>query len=332
MNADASKVSVLITAYNAEQWLAETLDSAVGQTWPNVEVIVVDDGSTDDTQAVARRFESGTVKVIHQENRGACAARNCALAEAQGTFIQYLDADDLLAPDKIERQMHRLETEPPDTVATGPWSRFYNNDVGTATQTNAPDWRDYEPAIDWLIQSWEGRGTIPSFAWLVPRHIVEQAGPWNEDLLRNQDGEFFTRVLVQARKIAFVEGAWGYYRSGMAGSISRRAGEKVLRSLYEANASCERALLAHADTDATRRACAGLWQQFMFSAYPDVPDLVRRAEERVDELGGMYRKPGVVRPLRPVRDLLGWKPALRLQRVYTELSGGILRIAKGRYE
>ena len=312
----ASLVSILITAYEAESWIAETLNSAVRQTWPDVEVIVIDDGSTDDTLAVAERYASERVRVFYQANKGACAARNRAFAEARGAFIQYLDADDLLAPDKIERQMRQLATEPEGTIASGPWSRFYNDDIGTATQTSAPDWRDYEPATDWLVQSWEGHGTMPSFSWLIPRHMVEQAGPWDESLLRNQDGEFFTRVLVQARKIAFVEGAWGYYRSGLAGSISRRTGEEVLRSLYEANASCERALLAHTDTAATRRACAGLWQQFLFAVYPRVPDLVEEAEERVMRYGGMYRKPGVIRPLRPIRDIFGWKPALRLQNAY----------------
>lgn len=312
-----SLVSILITAYNAEPWLGETLESAVGQTWPDVEVVVVDDGSTDRTLAVAKQFESATVKVIHQENRGACAARNRALAEARGDSIQYLDADDLLAPDKIERQMRRLEAEPPGTVASGPWVRFYNDDLATADRSwLGPDWQDYDPATDWLVQSWEGRGTIPSFAWLIPRALAEQAGPWDEGLLRNQDGEYFTRVLVRARKIAFVEGAWGYYRSGIVGSISKRVSEAALRSLYDSTVLCERALLARRDTPEARRGVAGLYQQFLFTAYPRVPDLVRRAEARVEELGGMYRKPGVSRPFRPIRDLLGWKAALRLQRAY----------------
>lgn len=319
---DYPLVSILITAYNAEPWLAETLGSATGETWPNTEVIVVDDGSTDGTLAVARGYEAAGVRVIHQENAGACAARNRALAEARGDFIQYLDADDLLAPDKIERQLCRLEGEPPGTVASCAWSRFYNGDLTTATQTHAPDWRDYEPASDWLVQSWEGRGTFFPGAWLIPRTIVERAGPWNESLLRNQDGEYMARVLVQACKIAFVEGAWAYYRSGLAGSISKRMSDAALQSLYDSTVLCERTLLGSRDTLETRRAVAGLWQQFLFTAYPSVPDLVRQAEARVEELGGMYRKPGVIRPLRPVRDMIGWKTALRLQRLYQQLRYG----------
>ena len=105
---------------------------------------------------------------------------------------------------------------------------------------SAPDWQDYEPASDWLIQSWEGRGTIPIFSWLIPRSVAERAGPWNELLLLNQDGDLRYAAARSARKIAFVEEAWGYYRSGLAGSISQRRSEEALRSLYEATRSASR--------------------------------------------------------------------------------------------
>lgn len=312
-------VSILIGAYNAEPWIAETLASAAGQTYPNVEVVLVDDGSTDGTLQVARQFEAERVRVVSQRNQGACAARNRAFAESRGDFVQYLDADDILHPEKLERQLNRLADEPEGTVATGPWVRF-RGAVDAADHTQrAPDFRDFEPATDWLIEAWEGRGTIPAFAWLTPRALAEEAGPWNEGLLRNQDGEYFARVVVRARKLAFCEGAWGYYRSSGSGSVSRRVNEDALRSLYHSIALCERVLLDHRDDPAARRACSGLWQQFLFTAYPAVPDLTDRAEARVQELGGMYRKPGVSRPLRLVRDVVGWKPALRLHKLYHRL-------------
>ena len=203
-----SLVSVLIAAYNAELWIGTTLRSVLAQTWPNVEVVVVDDGSTDGTAAIAQQHVSDTVRLIRQENRGACAARNRAFAESRGDFIQFLDADDVLAADKIERQMEYLEREPENTVAYSSWSRF-TGDVATAdTVRMSPDWQDFEPASDWLIQSWEGRGTSFPGAWLIPRHLVEWAGPWSEGLLRNQDGEFMTRVLLAARKVKFCPEAW----------------------------------------------------------------------------------------------------------------------------
>ena len=94
-------VSILIPCYNSEKWLAETLESALAQTWQNKEIIVVDDGSTDSSLEIAKTFESNKVKVLRQDNRGASAARNLGLTNAQGDFIQYLDADDLLSEDKI---------------------------------------------------------------------------------------------------------------------------------------------------------------------------------------------------------------------------------------
>ena len=109
-------VSILIPAFNAERWLGETIRSALDQTWPRKELIVVDDGSSDGTQRVARAFASSGVHVIAQRNAGASAARNRALSLAQGDYIQWLDADDLLAPEKIEQQLR--DAEPGATSTT----------------------------------------------------------------------------------------------------------------------------------------------------------------------------------------------------------------------
>ena len=89
-----SKVSILIPAYNAERFVGAALQSALHQTWPDTEIIVVDDGSKDQTYTVAKRYDSAKVKILRQENRGAAAARNTALRQAQGDFLQYIDADD----------------------------------------------------------------------------------------------------------------------------------------------------------------------------------------------------------------------------------------------
>src|SRR5918996_6070506 len=86
-------VSILIPAFNAQDYIAETLKSAIEQTWEKKEIIVVDDGSRDQTLSVARQFASKTVSVVTQENQGAAAARNKALERCQGDYIQWLDAD-----------------------------------------------------------------------------------------------------------------------------------------------------------------------------------------------------------------------------------------------
>ena len=104
-------VSLVIATYNHARFLGEALDSAVAQTLEGVEVVVVDDGSTDDTEAVLARY-GGRLRVIRQPNRGLAAARNTGLAAARGTYVSFLDADDVLMPTKLAEQAAILDRAP----------------------------------------------------------------------------------------------------------------------------------------------------------------------------------------------------------------------------
>ncbi len=119
-------VSILIPAYNAERWIGETMESAVNQTYPYVEVIVVNDGSTDRTSQLIHKYNSPRVKIIEQANAGGAAARNTALAHAQGDYIQWLDHDDLLAADKISEQIRRAQAVGDERILfSGAFGTFY---------------------------------------------------------------------------------------------------------------------------------------------------------------------------------------------------------------
>src|SRR5260221_14293518 len=96
--------SILIPLFNAERWIGDTLESALSQTWQNKEIIVGNDGSTDRSLEIAQRYESERLKIITQQNRGCSAAKQIALENCNGAFIQYLDADVLLSENKIEAQ------------------------------------------------------------------------------------------------------------------------------------------------------------------------------------------------------------------------------------
>jgi glycosyltransferase involved in cell wall biosynthesis len=102
-------VSILIAAYNAERWIADSIKSALNQIWRSKEIITADDGSRDHTLSIARQFASRNVYVVTQENQGASRVRNKALELCQGDYIQWLDADFLLSPDKVARQMAAAE-------------------------------------------------------------------------------------------------------------------------------------------------------------------------------------------------------------------------------
>src|SRR5205085_572310 len=223
-------VSILIPSYNSERWIAETLESALAQTWKYTEIIVVDDGSTDASFEIATRFESSNVKIIRQRNKGASAARNTALKQAQGDFIQYLDADDILDTNKIEIQINRLSSEPSETIAAGAWGRFY--DVPQNAHFMREDvWMSLSP-VEWIVTSWLGGGMMPCHAWLTPRSVADKAGFWDETLCLNDDGEYFTRVLLNSSGVSFCEGAQVYYRSGLPQSWSRGIKTDSYESIY----------------------------------------------------------------------------------------------------
>lgn len=117
-------VSVVIPAHNAEKFLAETLRSARAQTYPNLEIVVVDDGSTDGTAAIVERHarDDSRIRLIRQANAGVARARNCAIEEARGEFIAPLDADDLWHPDNIAMQVAALQAASPGTGLAYAWS------------------------------------------------------------------------------------------------------------------------------------------------------------------------------------------------------------------
>src|SRR5215469_7660834 len=228
-------VSILIPAYNSENWIGDTLRSAVAQTWEPKEIIVVNDGSTDGTAELARRFASKTVKVVSTENRGLSAAVNCAYRLSQGDYIQELDSDDILAPDKIERQLKALqEGDTKRTLLSCPWAYFYYR-VRCAQFRPSSLWNDLTP-VDWLLRKMGENLHMQNATWLVSRELTETAGPWDETLHYDQDGEYYCRVLMAAEKTRFVTDARIFYRvsgssrvSYIGGSGKKRA--SVLRSL-----------------------------------------------------------------------------------------------------
>ncbi len=304
-------VSVLVTAYNAAPWLAETLDSVIQQTWEKIELIVVDDGSKDNTLAIAKPYESSNVKVIHQENRGASAARNCALSLAQGDFIQYLDADDLLAPDKIERQVKFWQEGHPDALISGAWGRFYEH-PSQASITAQPLWRDLSP-VDWLLCAWQGRWMVHPAAWLVSRPLSEQAGLWDETLSLNDDGEYFCRVILTSHEVRFCQDAISYYRSGLTGSLSGHKTDTAWHSAFAAAEQCTRYLLARENSPRTRQVAANLLQRLIYEVYPDVPDLRHQASLQVQKLGGATERPTGGPFYQGMMAIVGWERAKQLK-------------------
>jgi glycosyltransferase involved in cell wall biosynthesis len=318
-------VSILIPAYNAAPWIADTIRSAIGQTWPRKEIIVVDDGSKDQTCAVAGQFASREVRVISQENQGAAATRNRALSLSQGDFIQWLDADDLLSPDKVEKQIGAaIEIGNRRTLLSSGWGYFaYRVERAEFTPTSL--WCDLSP-IDWLVRKMGQNLHMQTATWLTSRELAEAAGPWDVRLLSDDDGEYFCRVILASNGIRFVPGPKVFYRVtpssrlshvGMSDKkkyamlLSMQLHVKYIRSLEE--------------SDRVRTACMTYMQTWLHCFYPERPDLVAELEKMAADFGCKLEAPRLRWKYAWIKPLFGWGPAKAAQIVLPQLKSSLMR-------
>jgi glycosyltransferase involved in cell wall biosynthesis len=310
-------VSILIPAYNSEKWIKETIESALNQTWPRKEIIIVDDGSRDRTFEIARKYESNSVKVLSQENKGGPSARNAALSIAQGDFIQWLDHDDLLAPDKISQQLKKCETVNMDILLSGSFGTFYYNpNRAKFNKTNL--WRDLTPLEYFLIKFSESVWLHPT-SWLVSRKLTDLAGPWHVEKSPDDDGEYFCRVVAVSNGIKFVPEAKSYWRIGNYGSVSKTRSDKALEALFLSIKLSIEHLRHLEDSEVTRAACLKYLQSRLWHFYPDKKEILRKAGELGEELGGRLSAPKEGWKFEILRKIFGWKFTSKMR----ELGGRI---------
>ena len=183
-------VTVVIPAYNAAETLAPALDSVLNQTFDDLEVIVVDDGSTDDTASVAARFGS-PISCIRTENGGVSRARNRGLEEARAELVAFLDADDLWKPEKIERQLRLLRDRPEAGISTTGSEKV---DEHLAPIGDAPAGAPGDACEALLLNSMV-LGQISSA--LVRKQLAVEVGGFDERLSQCADWDFFIRLAIR---------------------------------------------------------------------------------------------------------------------------------------
>jgi glycosyltransferase involved in cell wall biosynthesis len=318
-------VSILIPAYNAERWIADTIMSAIAQTWPRKEIIVVDDGSTDQTLAIARRFASKDVAVVTHENQGAASTRNHALSLSQGGYIQWLDADDLLSPDKVERQMEAAnETRSSRKPLSSGWGYFaYRTQRAKFTPTSL--WCDLSP-VDWLVRKMRENLHMQTATWLVSRELTEAAGPWDVRLLSDDDGEYFCRVILASDGIRFVPGAKVYYRVTPSSRLSHVGmSDKKKYALLLSMQLHIKYIRSLEESDRVRAACMRYIQNWLLCFYPERPDLVADLEKLAASLGCKLEPPRLGWKYAWIKAIFGWGLAKRAQLVLPQVKESLIR-------
>ena len=318
-------VSILIPAFNAEEWVGDTIQSALAQTWPRKEIIVVDDGSKDRTLSVARQCANEQVRVVTQPNQGAAAARNKAYSISQGDYIQWLDADDLLAPDKIAKQVEILNKCASNrTLLSSAWGQFMYR-LSRAKFTPTPLWSDLSP-VEWLVRKMGQNIFMQTATWLVSRELTQAAGPWDTRLWVDDDGEYFCRVILKSDGVRFVPGAKVFYRRPVSENLSfiGQSDEKMKALLLSIRMHIGY-LRSLEDSPRVRTACLIYLQGVLPFFYPEKLDLVAESEQLAADLGGKLEIPRLSWKYAWIQKVFGWSAAKRAQLGYNKLKGSMMR-------
>lgn len=219
-------VSVIVAAYNQRPWIREALDSALTQTYPRLEVIVVDDGSTDGTGALVRDTYGSRVRLITQPNRGLPAVRNTGISAAQGNWVQFLDGDDLLAPEKINIQVAALREARDHDLAYCEFAYFGKDPDRRWTG------RIHSPRRSGVLLPELLKGNfIVSHAALVRRSVLLESGGFDERLDACEDYDLWLRLAEAGAQFLFTPGTLALYRQ-RPGSMSQNHVAQVSSTLH----------------------------------------------------------------------------------------------------
>lgn len=211
-------VSILIPCYNARPWIAQCVQSAVDQTYPHKEIVVVDDGSTDGSQDVVREF-GDRVRFEAGPNRGSNVARNRLVELSRGSWLSFLDADDYLLPKKIERQMAVVQGNANLDIVYSPVIELIEKTGKMYGQSVVDD----DLFANYI--RWDRFSTI---ALLWKKSAIEEVGGWNEDQPVCQEHELLLRLIVAGKEFELLSEPLSVYRKAGDSSISRRSPIKTL--------------------------------------------------------------------------------------------------------
>jgi hypothetical protein len=298
------RVSVIIPCHNAARWIADTVASAAGQSGVVLEILVVDDGSSDGSAEIAEKVGGPLVRVRRQANGGASRARNAGTAAARGEFLQYLDADDVLTDGTIAARVGRLDATGAD-VAYCDWvrwesdgdGRFVEREVVTRTLGDRPD-------LDLLCDAW-----WPPAALMYRRAAVARIGAWREDLPIIQDARFLQDAAFTGATFAHVAAVGAKYRVHGSESLSRRDPRAFLDDCFH-NASTIEAMWTTAGelTAERRRMLARVFAHVARAAFSLDRRRFDAAVRRVVALEPDFT-PDADRPLRALSRVVGYPRA-----------------------
>ncbi len=298
-------VSVIIPCFNAERWIAETIDSCLKQTYPHIEIIVIDDCSTDNSLEIIKSYGDKITWERLRENKGGCYARNRGFALSKGEYIQFLDADDFILPEKIERQINFLEATGADVVY-GDW-RFQGHQCnGVILLEQVKKSLKQADILQSLIENW----WTAVASLFYRRTAVEKSGGWDENFSAAQDRDFFISVVMAGAKVVYQSGCYSIYRRYGKVTVSTASKERWLENHYKVLQKVEHKLLQKYQQNIPinyRRALAdGYFDLARYYIYIDYGEYLRLANKSLTLCPDFKRK--TKKPMyKLVQDICGFR-------------------------
>ena len=263
--------------------------------------------------------------VVTQRNQGASAARNKAFEICQGDYIQWLDADDLLSPDKVARQMAAAERyQDKRTLLSSAWAYFMYR-PSRARFVPTPLWCDLSP-VEWLLRKMGQNLHMQTATWLVSRELTDAAGRWDIRLSLDDDGEYFCRVVLASTGIRFVPDAKVFYRQRDSDRLSIfDRSDKKLESQFLSMQLHVDYLCSLENTERARSTCVKYLQAWLGAFLQDRMDLVRELEQLAEKLGGRLQAPRLRWKYYWIEKLFGRPAANRVRQNYNRCKSLLLR-------
>lgn len=221
-------VSIIIPAYNAEKYIRESVESALAQTYPNVEVIVIDDGSKDGTKKILEPYgAAGKIVYVYQENKGLAASRNAGIRAAKGEYVAFLDADDIFLPEKVAEQVRALEASPDFGVCYSDLLHFTDPPVGEKSSEFFHHTYTYPSGN--IFGELLKRQFINPLTVMARRVVFQKYGMFDESLRRSEDWDLWLRFARAGVRFLYLDKPLAQYRVRTSGNLSSLSSEPDMK-------------------------------------------------------------------------------------------------------
>jgi glycosyltransferase involved in cell wall biosynthesis len=310
-------VSIIMPVYNSEKYVRDTIESCLKQSYKNIEIVIVNDGSKDSSEEIIQGFRDNRIKYYKITNSGPCYARNYGVKKASGVLFQFLDADDLLHPHKIRSQVNfyrRFGDDYGDDYV-------YSGKMGIITGGQKRLEKDFDFYYKNLEVKEYFREMFNHFGkyyttgmWLVPKKLMDATHGWDQKVLINNDGEYFSRLILISKGIIYCPGAIFYYRKDVPESLSKKFNSKEIYESWLYSYTCYvEGFKANLDIGSARELGRRALSVYYCNSYPYHPDLRASCREQIKLLGYSSAAPHGGKTFKFLSRFIGTDNALRIR-------------------